>query len=216
MRPTKFTFAAADRDGICLSQTTAGSGSLVINGDLVDKPSTMQGVTRAVVPGGAQRTMTLFSLGNISGVLFTFTGKNLKKETVTEALLGPTANATVQTVNQYSQIDSIAVNAAVATAVEVGTGPVGVTNWMVLDQNQNPSDATLYLAMASAISVTLQATPDDVQVESNPDIFVVDDFDGVSASQGGKLGQMASAVRAAVISSSGDGAMEFTVLQAGI
>ena len=48
-RPIQITFPAADADGICLAQTTAGATPLIINGALKDLPATMQQVTRAVL-----------------------------------------------------------------------------------------------------------------------------------------------------------------------
>lgn len=216
MRPAKFTFPAMDRDGICTAQTTAGAATLVINGALLDQPATMQGVARANVGAGIERLLSIYSAADLSGVSFTFTGKNLKKETVTESLLGPGAGQTVSTANRYQQVDSITVNGAVATAVEIGSGPSGVTNWMVLDQWKTPQDTTLSIALSgSAISVTIEATVDNVQSDATPATFTPDNFEDVSTSLTASLGVAASAVRANIVSSSGDGAMELTVLQAG-
>lgn len=212
MRPAKFLFPAVDASAVCAAQTIGGAGSLVINGTLLDLPATMQGVTRAVF-GAIERTVALASTADLSAVLFTITGKNLKRETVNESILGPNNN-TVYTTATFAEVDSVAVNAAVATAVTIGTGPTGVTNWFVIDQFKNPIQVDLFMMLTGGITVSAQITPDNVQTESSPDILTPNAWQGVITSTAGPLGQSARAVRAAVIGSSG-GAMEFTVAQAG-
>lgn len=215
MRPTKFTFPAMDASAVCASQTTAGSGSLVINGTLLDLAATMQAVTRVIFPG-IQRTLRIASTADLSAVLFTITGKNLKKETVTEAILGPTpaVNGYVDTTNEFNEVDSITVNGAVATAVTVGTGPKGHTNWVKIDQFKNPQSVGLMAAMASSINLTAEASPDDVNAVSTPSFVVPDDWDGVTTSKMAPLGVPAVAVRAR-LTASGDGSASFTIAQAG-
>lgn len=216
MRPTRFSFPAMDASAICASQTTAGSGSLVINGTLLDLPATAQAVTRVILPG-IQRTLRIASTADLSAVLFTITGKNLKKETVTEAILGPTpaVNGYVDTTNEFNQVDSITVNGAVATAVTVGTGPRGRTNWVRIDDFENPMSVGLMAAMSSAIVLNAEATFDDVNSVATPAFIVPDSWSGISESKSAPLGVPALAVRGRFIAT-GDGAANLTVAQAGI
>jgi hypothetical protein len=77
----------------------------------------------AVAPLALPSTITLASLGNLSGVNFTIIGTDTHGVTQTEVLAGPNAN-TVASVNSYSSITSIAAGGAVATAVQAGNPPI--------------------------------------------------------------------------------------------
>ncbi len=104
--------ATTDRDGIALAQTTAGAGNLVLNGVAV-----VAGVYSAGFDGG--RKITLYSLGNLSTLTFTVTGKDKDGAAQTEDITGP--NATTVTGTKFFQsVTQIAVNGAVGTNVEGG------------------------------------------------------------------------------------------------
>lgn len=101
------TPANASANAVCLSQTTAGAGNLLLNG-----------ATGGVLDYA--RVLSVASGGNDSGVNFTFTGTDQDGNAVTETIAGPNGN-TVVTTNFYLTVTSIAVNGAVTQAVTVGT-----------------------------------------------------------------------------------------------
>ena len=106
--------AAADPDGVCTTQTTSGAGNLTINGALASA-----GVA-TLVPS---RYLTITSGGSDeSGKTFTVTGTDANGSTITETITGPGASATVVGTVIFNTVTQIAVDAALAGNVTVGSG----------------------------------------------------------------------------------------------
>jgi hypothetical protein len=215
MRPVVFSFPAAVTTAIATAQTLAGAGSLVIDGTLLDLPATMQGVRRVILPG-IERTVSLTSAGNLSAVNITITGKDLRGATVTETRAGPNAN-TVFTTALFHEIDSVSTNGALGTAMSVGTGDTGATNWLETDQHADPVNLTVALAITATASVTVQDTPADVNAAAPvaAEIFNHPTLAGVTASTESNYAFPPRYVRGVMNSSSGAGAFTMTVIQAG-
>lgn len=213
-RPARFLFPAMDRDGICAAQTLGAAGSLTINGALLDLPATQNGVFRAVQPG-IRRVLSIYSAADLSAVLFTISGYGLlTNNALSESILGPSAGATVFTSTNFSTVTSIVTNAAVGTAVEIGTGPSGFTNWYTIDQFQDPTQLSYFGKISGSAEVNVEYTPDNVNSDTSPMIIRASD-DSFTADFHGKLDETASFMRAAIVAMSGDGAFEFTISQAG-
>lgn len=213
-RPHQFQWTAPDADGICLAQTTAGAGALIINGALLDLPATMQASTRVVLPG-VQRTVSITSAADLSGVDFTITGTDLRGATVTETLAGPDTSPTVvYTTAEFHTITNVTVDDAVGTNVTVGTGTTGQTNWMVLDDFISPFNVGLGVTVTGTIDYDVQYTFDNVQATTSPVAFTHPDLDGKTASADGNFAFPCRAVQM-LVNSSTDGTAVFTVAQAG-
>ncbi len=107
---------AADADGICASQTPAGSGSqdLTIAGALADGGSVEMDVPRHVV---------IASDADDSGRTFVITGKNTYGETITESITGP-ATTTVYGKKQFKTVTIVNVDDDTAGAITVGSDDV--------------------------------------------------------------------------------------------
>lgn len=208
--PAVFAWPAADADSIAALQTTSGSGSFILNGDLVSiSPS---GIRTVTLPG-IQRTVSLTSTGNISGVNFTIVGTDTRGAAVTETRAGPNNN-TVETTATYHTITSVTVNGAVGTNTSVGTGTTGSTRWYAGDIWQTPFQQTLQVEIPSGtINVTVQATSDDVNEDSAPVTFNHPTMAAITAST---LSNWAFPCRFTrmVVNSATDGLATFTVIQA--
>jgi hypothetical protein len=163
-RASVFTWPAPDEDSICLLQQTAGAGSFVLNGDLVNFDAPVFALFR-----GISRVVSITSAGNISGVDFTISG-TLNGSSVSETLAGPNAT-TVETTQLFDTVTSVTVNGAVGTDTSVGTGTTGATHYF----NSNEHASVLGLAIAvnvtNTINYSFQTTLDDVQTNSSPLLF---------------------------------------------
>lgn len=214
-RPIQITFPAADADGICLAQTTAGATPLVIDGALKDLAATMQQVTRAVMGAGIQRTVSLTSTGNLSGINFTIVGTDVNGAAVSEVLAGP-SNNTVYTTALYNTVTSITPDAAVGTAVSAGSGSTGNTRWLMTNVNIAPANLSVSVDITATANVTVQDTPDDVQSDTSPTTFNHPTLAALTASAQSNYAYPARYVRCVMNSSSGNGAFTLSVIQAGI
>lgn len=216
-RPIQITFPAADADGICLSQTTAGATPLIINGALKDLAATMQQVTRAVMGVGIQRPVTLTSTGALSGIDFTIVGADVNGTAVSEVLAGP-SNNTVATTALYNTVTSITPDAAVGTAITAGSGTTGNTKWLMSNVNISPANLSVSVAITTTASVTVQDTPADAQAAAPvaAEIFNHPTLAAITGSAESNYSYPARYVRAVMNSSSGSGAFTLTVTQAGI
>lgn len=214
MRPAQFTFAAVDRDGVAQAQTTAGATALTLNGALV--PAIQPGlVAVAKFNPGINRTVSLYSAADLSGINFAITGFDASGNAVSESRVGPTAGATVYTTALFNKVASVTPDAAVGTAVEVGSGSTGATNWYAIDYFQGPISVGLWLKITSTIDVTVQMTPDAfLQTTATPDTFNHASLTNITADAASELPYGAQGVRALINSSSG-GAMKFSIVQAG-
>lgn len=103
--------AAADADGVCASQTPGGAGNLTINGALA---------SGGEVEFDAPRQVTITGTGNEAGKTFTITGTDETGAAASEAIAGPN-NSTVTTTTYFATVTQIAVDAATAAAITVGS-----------------------------------------------------------------------------------------------
>jgi hypothetical protein len=207
LRPVTITRAliTADADGIAQNQTTAGAANLTLNG--------------ALVAGGvalltSQRKVAGHSTGNISTVVFTVYGTNSAGNSITDTVTGIN-NTTVETTLDFLTVTRIAASAAVGTNVEFGTTGVGASQPIPLDIYIDPFDISLFIDVTGTVDVTAQYTGDaDVLTSNGPFVwFNHSDLTGVTADDVGTIISPVTAVR--LLTNSGTGSAEFTVLQAG-
>ena len=156
MRPQVFTTTALtnDANGIFEDQTTAGAGSLSLDGALVES-----GVAYCYGSTGTTKQGQLIAIegtGNNSGITATITG-TLGGGTVTEDLTLAN-NGTATSSKYYNTVSSITVDGAVTGNIEGGwlsssTDPA-VTLATKMDRIQNPFNASLAVTLSSGASMT--------------------------------------------------------------
>lgn len=213
--PFVATFPKAAVASICALQTTAGAGSLILNGTLATvKNAGGASVASSVSLPLIQRVVSITSTGDLHLINFTIVGTDTQGVAVTETRIGPN-NATVETAAQYSTITSVTVDAAVGTNVSVGTGSVGVTAWFKVDQFRNPAGCTVACAITATVSYTVQDTPSDIETNTSPTIFTHPTLVTITSSAESNYAFPPQAIRGAMISSSGNGACTLTIIQAG-
>lgn len=215
MRPVTFNWLASDTAAIAALQTLGAAGSLILNGTQIFAPSTMQGAPY-FKQDGIERVVTLTSAGNLSAANITVTGYDLRGNLVSETRAGPNAN-TVATTQQFTKVTSVSSNAALGTAMSVGTGDTGNTNWVETDYHVAPNNITVAVSgVSGTVSVTAQNTLADAQAAAPVagDIFALAAITAAAANVQASYTVPPRFVRA--INASGSGAFKFTVLQAGI
>jgi len=160
MQPISATvgpLAAADADGICLSQTPGAAGALTLNGALV---------SGGVAVLDAARRVLITAAGNESAKTFTITGTSYNGQTQSETVTGPNAT-TAQSVLDYKTVTSVVISAAAAGAITVGTNGVASSRWMRLD-SWAFAQVGIQVDVSGTINYTVQQTFDDPNDATNP------------------------------------------------
>ncbi len=172
-RPIKIQWLAHDASAVCLSQTIAAAGSLEINGGLVKR----EGPFAYAEFTSLERTVSLTSAGNLAGVNFTITGTR-RGAVVSEVISGPNAT-TKYTVGLFTTVTSVTVNAALLSAVTIGSGTTGNTIWVRSDYNRSVNSATIGIeVLAGNITYTFETCLEDPFASDTPWVF--SPIDGVT------------------------------------
>jgi len=113
-------------NGICLSQTPAGAGNLVLNGALASGGAVSFGNAsqKIATQGFHSYLIDITSAANDSARTFTITGTDPDGKAQTEARAGPNIG-TVTSVKYWRSISSIAIDAASAGALTLGINAAG-------------------------------------------------------------------------------------------
>jgi len=153
MRPTEITlaYAAADPNGIALSQAVGAAGNLVLAGVLVSS-----GVA-TLTPAGH---VTVTSGGDDTGITFAVYGTSPEGWIQQETMAGVNGGAATTTLS-FKTVTRIAASGAVATVVEAGTVAAGYTQWIPIDI-YNPNQATtVSVDVTGTVNYDVQFTNDD-------------------------------------------------------
>lgn len=135
--------AAAADNNICQSQTPAGAGNMLLNGALVSggKASLANGDTTDQVAGGcSQRRVRLTFAADETGHNFLIKGFRAADYLSSGALvaiqetIAGTTMGTVDTLQDFAEVNSVHIDAAATGAIKVGTSAISSTPW------QKPSD----------------------------------------------------------------------------
>ena len=160
MRPIVVTagpLASAAATAVCASQTPAAAGALTINGSLA---------TGGVAYLGTAQRLAFASASNDSGQTFTITGTNWAGNIISETLTGPNAT-TVYSILDYLTVTSIVISAAATGAITVGTGQVGGSPWVRLDE-WSVGGITIQVSVSGTVNYTVYTTNDDPNSPTNP------------------------------------------------
>lgn len=134
MRPQVITItpATADRDGICAAETMGAAGNMTIGGALAS------GGVATLTPAGH---VSIYAASSNAAKTFTVYGTNRQGVSISEAITGPGAGATVKGSKNFLTVTRVAIDAASVGDVEVGSAdeldsqiiPVGdEIDWQVI------------------------------------------------------------------------------------
>lgn len=150
------TLAAADDNGIAETQSPSAAGDLTINGALAS------GGVATLTTAGIARQVIITSGGDDTNKTFTIYGTNATGNAISESLAGASGGAATS-VLYYRTVTRIAISAASAGTVIVGTNGVGVSRVVNTDTALNPVNVTIAAAVAGTVNYTLQWTDGDIQ-----------------------------------------------------
>lgn len=210
----QITVGCIDADGICASQTPAGAGNLILNGALTRiNGESGKRDWLADVP----RVVAITSAADDTGKNFTITGENSLGTATTETKAGVNGGAqTFATV--WKRINNIAVDAATAGAVTVGTTATVQTQAVPVDIMSNPIDIGIKVDVADTPTVTysVQHTADNIFDPSATITWTDNDTLTGIVSTDGDANYVAgiTATRCSMTSFTA-GSLRFTVIQAG-
>lgn len=143
--------AAADPNGICESQTTAGAGNLTLDGALV-----VGGVAVLDKP----RRVLITNAGNDSARTFTVYGTTFGGVSISENVAG-TSGSSAATVQDFLTVTRVYIDGATsASGVIVGTNGVAASRWVRLDSWADAQTA-IQCDASGTVNYTIQVTMDD-------------------------------------------------------
>lgn len=149
---------AADPNGICESQTTAGAADLTLDGVLV---------TDGVAVLDYPRQIGITSAGNDTGVTFTVYGTTYGGVSISEAVTG-VSGSTATTAIDFLTVTRVSTSSATsASGVTVGTTSVAGSRWVRLDSWAN-NNTSIQCNVSGAANYTVQVTMDDPNSPTNP------------------------------------------------
>jgi hypothetical protein len=202
MRPIQITttsFTIADGNGVAAAQQLLAAGDLTL--------------VSSTVTLSPPRYVTLTSLGNLSGVLFSITGTAPNGSPQTEVLSGPNANTVTSTMT-FATITAISTDGAVGTDVEAGYTQSGYSAWWPLDIYTPNQVTTISVNVSGTINYSVEYTnedPFDNSIVQLPKAHPNAALTGGSADQTEFTTTLMRAVRFKV--NSGDGIARVTVTQ---
>lgn len=209
----------------------------ILAGGNVALNSSVPGYPGPFIYNGVIRSIFLVSTSNLSNATFSISGIGSPVLNgnptqvigpITEILVGPNAGS-VESVNIYSQITSITVNAQIQeNAIEVGFGSFGITDYCFFDYNRPYFQAYCQVSYSNyaALSTTIYQSLSKPQV-INPDAgnlinvgpppaLAVADLSNIDTPEGALAPLLSSGLAWAKISGTvGDSAI-ITFLQQGI
>lgn len=226
MIPTIFQFPAPDYNGIAATQswTTATGAAVTLNGELSQQLyGTIDPANRYVVLPGIQRTIGIFSTGNLSAVVFYASGLDTNGNVITASFAGASGGSSTASdafatfTTEFHQLNYLYATAAATSAFTVGTGATGATRWYTADAFATPFAVTLTAVTATAATMTVQNTSDDVNTATAPTTFNHATMVSMTANQQSNFAYPVRYIRAVVSTNSATNATisSLTVQQAG-
>lgn len=157
---------AASANNIATSQTPGAAGNLTLNGTTVSG-----GVATLDTP----RKVLLTYAADEHTKTVTLYGTDRQGRVISESITPPSSAGTSTSILDYATVTRIAVSAAFAGAVTVGTTSSLSSPWFPLSLRTEPFNANLALEFAAGTTATAEVeyTPDDIQDLSvtNPAVF---------------------------------------------
>lgn len=162
-RPVRITKAltAASVNNVAQSQTPGAAGNLTLNGSAV---------TGGVAIFDTPRRVLITPAGNETGKTITVYGNQRtdgKGNDIQEVVAGTNAVA-VATLQDFGRVTRIAVSAAFAGAVQVGTNTTGSTPWQQVNWNLPVQHLSVNVDVTGTVTYSLEYTYDDVSGSYDP------------------------------------------------
>ena len=181
MRQVSFSYPAGDANALAATQqilTTTG-GYVALNGDYAFyRPGTQGQVPLyAVMPNGIQRTIGIFSTGQLQAVVFFASGLDTNGRVVTASFAGASGGSSTASdafatfTAEFAQVNALFCTAAATSAFTAGVGATGSTRWVMMDPWKTPFNVTVAVITATGRAVTIQDTPNDPNLTSSPAVF---------------------------------------------
>lgn len=226
MRQISYTYPGPDYNAIAATQswTTATGSYVVINGDLslAIQRTPGQNADRYAVMPGIQRTIGIFSTGNLSAVVFLASGIDTNGRVVTASFVGPSGGSSTASdafatfTAEFHQVNYLYATAAATSAFTVGTGATGATRWTTMDGFSTPFNVALTVITTTGVTVNVQDTPNNPNVATSPTVFAHATLQTVVANQQSNYAYPVSFVRATFSATgAGSSAANFILQQAG-
>lgn len=196
---------AAVNNAVCLDQTKASAGPLILNGT---------SVVAGVAVFNAAYLVTVTSTGNDSTRTYIITGTNSSGVAMTETVTGPNTT-TISTTRYFKTVTDVSVaGGGTVGTIRVGFGTAGVAPPIILDIHGRP-DVSLQVVVSGTVTWTLQQTLDSLWDISNPTWFSHPDPNMVAQTinRQGNYAYVPAAVR--LLITSGTGTATLTVIQSG-
>lgn len=208
-RSLSLTLATADPDNISVSQSPGSAGNLTITGDLASG-----GVATMDVP----RRVLITSGGNDTGTNFTIYGTGANGLSQSEVVAGTNASS-AYTTHDFATVNQVAISAASAGTVQVGTNGIGSTSPWMIDQWTNNPNIGLGTIVTGTVNYTLQFSMDNYSPlwdlnSVTPTWYTVFGFDGITSNAYGDLNQPCTMVRLTI--NSGTGTVQVNGIQSAI
>ena len=155
MRPKHktYTIAAAVANSVCLLQTKAGAGALVINGGLA---------VGGVATFSIARHLSIYGAADEHLITFTIVGTDRYGQALTSAIVGPTAGATVKGTKNFKTITGVSVSGALSGNITIGSADELETPWIPLSASRGTWDMGYNISTGGSMNVAVQTTVGDV------------------------------------------------------
>jgi len=147
-----FSMAVLDRNGVSVAQKPTAASNLTITGALA---------TGGVATFDVARHVGIYSSGADTGRTFTVTGTDRNGKALSEAITGPGAAATVNGSSNFLTITQIAVDAATAGNIEVGTTDEADTAFVVTDAYRDTITYGIDLSASAGLTSEFKYTVSD-------------------------------------------------------
>jgi hypothetical protein len=188
MRPRSlaYTFAALDADGYINDATGAGPWTTIA----------------ANPDDGCSHPLTIASTADLRAITFTVTGTDAEGRTISEAITGPGAGATVTSTKYYRTLTSVSASATLgANKIDVGWTALARTPIFPLNHCYEVS-ALIVANMGGTLAYSVEWTADNVfSTASDSVVFhAVSGMAGLSADATGIAPEGATGMRVAVTS----------------
>lgn len=202
---------AADDDNISLSQTPLAGGNLTITG---------AAASGGVATLDTERRVIVTSAGNESARTFTIYGTTFSGQATSEAVTGANVGI-VATNTNFLTVTRVAVDAATAGAVKVGTNTTGSTRWINPSWHVAPFSLELDASVSGTVTYQLEYTLSDYYTPTPgtgaPPSGVVVRSTAVAGATGNSSLALAAPIRGwRVTVTSGTGTVTVESIQAGI
>lgn len=127
---TVYTWPVINKQAVCKTQDANAGDDLILDGTM----SVIGASQISFLRTGVSRSVSISSVDDLSGVMFTVTGIQNGAGIIKNNITGPAANQTVYTDEIFDTITSVSVDANV-TNVQVGTGTTGFLPLIGADPN---------------------------------------------------------------------------------